>query len=159
MSTDIAEKKEVYTFQVLAGEHQGNLRKYVKGDTFRSQYPLDTMFTGKFQRLPNAPLPVDEAPVEKTRPRTAAADDIYPHIPNNQLKDMMPFSFTEAADVTHLFPTAKVVGLSVYKDALGGYAVAEAEAKVKTNLADQILGSKKKVSEFLADFAPSDKAD
>ena len=158
MPADIAEKKEVYTFQVLAGEHQGNLRKYVKGDTFRSQFPLDTMFAGKFQRLPNAPLPVDEAPVEKKMPN-APADEIHPHIPNGQIQEMMPFSFTEAADVTHLFPAAKEAGLAVYKDALGGYAVAEADAKVKTNLAGQILGSKKKVNLFLADFATSDEAD
>ena len=141
--------EELYTFQVLEGEHCGNRRIYKKGDCFESNYPLDTMFINKFQRIPNKPLPADDRPRVQGRTRSAA----------EATREMMSFTFDEASNVTHMFPVAAKADLEVYKDSLGGYAVVEKGAMVKVNLADQILGSKKKVTEFLSAYEPVDLSD
>lgn len=146
----------LYTFQLVAGSHQGNKKRYKKGDFIQSHHPLDEMFVGKFQRMPNTPAVIDDGP---DTDRSAVRDELRPVSPADQIRDVLPFSFTEATNVTHMFPDAKVAGLVVYKDSLGGYAVAEKDAKVLTNIAGQILGSKKKVADFLTDFLPSDSPD
>ena len=132
-----------YVFQVLAGEHQGIRRVYKKGEIFRSNYELDVLFgKEKFQRLPDSGVSSDVEPERKRR------SDIAERV----IKEMLPFTFDEASNVTHLFPVAAEHGLAVYKDSLNGYAIAEAEAKVKENLAGGVLGSRKAVNEWLKDF-------
>ena len=156
MSEVQEQQKPLYTFQLIAGSHQGNKKRYKKGDVVQTHQPLDEMFVGKFQRLPNAPAIIDDGP---DRIHAVTDDDARPISPADKIRDVVPFSFTEATNVTHLFADAKAAGLSVYKDSLGGYAVAEKDAKVLTNIAGVILGSKKKVAEFLANFVPSDLPD
>lgn len=132
-----------YVFQVLAGEHQGIRRVYKKGEIFRSNYELDVLFgKEKFQRLPDSGVTSDVEPERKRR--SDVADRV--------IKEMLPFTFDEASNVTHLFPEAAEHGLAVYKDSLNGYAIAEADAKVKENLAGGVLGSKKAVNAWLKDF-------
>jgi hypothetical protein len=148
---------ELYTFQVIAGEHQGNKRKYVKGEIFQSVNELDKLFEGKFQRIPNTPAPIeDSTPIDPVPP---ALQERRPTVPNGTPKEPLPFSFVESANVSHLFPEASTAGLEVFKDSLGGYAIAETGVQVKQNLAGQILSSKQKVRDFLADFKPVDGKD
>ena len=137
-------EKELFTFRVIGGEHIGNKRTYPNGFTFKSRYPLDTWFVGKFQRIAETPVVIDdeEGPAKRL-------------IPKKKPVVLEDFDFSEAADVTHMFPAAKESDLVVYKNETGGYAVAEAGAKVLINLAGEVLGTKKKVNEFLASFAES----
>ena len=138
----MADERPLYTFRVMGGEHIGNKRVYKKGYTFKSRFPLDEMFVGKFYRVSDTPVLVDDD------------EGVPAHlIPQKKAEQQLPFAFDEAADVTHLFPKAKEAGFAVYKNTTGGYAVVEPEAKVKVNLADEILGSKKKVNEFIASLA------
>lgn len=153
--------QELFTFQVMAGEHQGTRQKYVKGDIFQSIYELDKMFVGKFQRIPNSQAPVEDAQRvvvsnEEQANVPAALRTRKIHKPTGIVKEPLPFSFAEAVDVTHLFTEAHDTGLSVYKDALGSYAIAEASAVEKKNLAGQVLGSRAQVRVFLKDFQPRD---
>lgn len=149
--------QELYTFQVIAGEHQGNKRKYVKGEIFQSVNELDILFAGKFQRIPNTPAPIEDvAPTDAVPP---ALQERKLTVPNGTPKEPLPFSFVESANVSHLFPEATTAGLEVFKDSLGGYAVAETGVQVKQNLAGQVLSSKQKVKDFLADFTPAEGKD
>lgn len=140
--------KQVFTFQVLAGEHIGNKRSYKKGECFQSQYPLDEMFVGKFQRMPSQPLPPDDLPEQ-----TLARGQV---VQNSQPNQNMAFSFAAATNVTNVFPLAKKVKFEVFKDEMGGFAVTEATAQIKTNLADQVLTSKKEVNAFISRFLPAE---
>ena len=147
MSTVTATNTEstpLYTFQVLAGEHQGNRQKYVKGDIFRSQYELDKMFVEKFQRLPNSPAMNDDTNAQQSK---------------RVKKEQPPFNFTDATNVSHMFPSVKTAGLSIFKDSTGGYAVAVADAKVPMNIAGEIFDTKAKVAAYLKDFETSDAPD
>ena len=140
----MAVEKQLYTFRVMGGEHIGNKRTYPKGYTFKSRFPLDEWFIGKFQRVSETPVLVDdeEGPAAHL-------------IPKKKTEVEVEFNFEEAADVTHLFPKAKENEFVVYKNETGGYAVAEAGAKVLVNLAGEILGSKKKVNEFIDSLIPA----
>lgn len=145
MTTAIKDPGQLYTFTVLSGEHQGNKRVYKQGQMFRSQYPLDELFPGKFQRMPNSPAPLDDsdqAAEKGSQAKRVAAPEA-------------PFDFEDATDVTHMFAVAQTAGLTVYKNSVGGFGVAEAGAKKLENLAGQTLKSKKQVNQFLADFKPS----
>lgn len=148
---------KLYTFRVIGGEHIGNKRNYKNGYTFQSRYPLDEIFVGKFDRVPDEPVVVDdeEGPPKHLIPQKEGVTSPYGEI----RKPMREFNFDEAADVTRLFPKAKEANLSVYKDELGGYAVAEAEAKVKVNLAESIMSSKKQVNAFITAFTVSSPAE
>jgi hypothetical protein len=124
---------KMYTFTVIDGEHEGLQKTYKKGDTFRSQYPLDEMFIGKFLRGADI-IMVDSKKALDTR---------------------MMFVFSDADDVTEKFPIASENELRVFKDAMGGYAVASARANDidLTNLAPTIMGTAKQVNTWLVAYA------
>lgn len=147
-------KKGKYVFQVIAGEHQGNKRTYVKGDIFRSDHRLDEMFQGKFTLMPDVNIADDETDGDDTlragKGETKTMREEAPSTPDDRL---LEFMFESASNVTHLFPAATKIGLAVFKDTLNGYGVAHADDKNPTNLAGQVLGSKKAVNEFLAEYA------
>jgi len=143
----MAKEQKLYTFRVIGGEHLGSKRTYKKGYTFQSRYPLDEMFVGKFDRVPDTPVILDDDTPDKR------------YIPQKKAEVQLPFDFDEAADVTHMFPAAKDADLAVYKNALGGYAVIDANAKIKVNLADEVLGSKKSVNSFISSLASPSKQD
>ena len=168
----------LYTVRVLAGEHQGRYRKYVAGDVFQTKHPLHEMFVGKFELIPSTPAPVEEGPTASALPTSAPQEQPsspamgpygeYKGNENVALKDpfgmpsppsALPYDFASATDVTHLFKEAKDLGLSVYKDSSGGYAVAEAGVPVPVNLAPSVLSSKKKVSEYLGSMKLPDTGD
>jgi hypothetical protein len=150
---------KLYTFRVAAkaGEHIGNKRNYKSGYTFQSRYPLDELFVGKFDRVPDEPVVVDDedGPPKRLIPAKEEVTAPYGDIKQPALAE---FVFEEASDITRLFPKAKELKLAVYKNTTGGYAVAEPEAKVKVNLADGVLGSKKQVNEFLESFQSASTA-
>lgn len=159
--SNVEEKNEMsdgalYTFRLIAGCHQGNKKRYKKGEYIRSHHPLDEMFQGKFQRMPNVPAVIDDGPDSL---QGGMSGNARPASSPDKIRDVVPFSFSESSNVSHLFPETKATGLVVYKDSLGGYAVAEKDSKVMTNIAGEVLGSKKKVTEFLADFMPSNEPD
>lgn len=167
----------LYTVRVLAGEHQGRYRKYVAGDVFQTKHPLHEMFVGKFELIPSAPAPVEEGPASSPLPTSlpqaktpSPAMGPYGEYKgdNTGIKDpfgmpspqsALPYDFASATDVTHLFKEAKELGLTVYKDSSGGYAVAEAGVPVPVNLAPSVLSSKKKVSEYLGSMKLPDTGD
>lgn len=129
----IMSKDKSYTFTVIDGEHQGVQRVYKKGDTFQSQYPLDRMFVGKFQRgAETVMVDVKKAPDTK-----------------------MSFVFADADDVTAQFPIAAENELRVFEDAMGGYAVTSAhgDGVDLMNLASTVMGSKQQVNKWLAAYA------
>ena len=148
---------KLYTFRVTGGEHIGNKRNYKDGYTFQSRYALDEIFVGKFVRIPDEPVVVDDedGPPKHLIPPKGDVTSPYGEIRAPKRE----FNFDEAADVTRLFPKAKEAELSVYKDELGVYAVSEADAKVKVNLAESIMSSKKQVNEFIAAFTVSSPAE
>ena len=154
MATKDTPKKGKYVFQVIAGEHQGNKRTYVKGDIFRSDHRLDEMFQGKFTLMPDVNIADDESDSEDQlrsgKGETKTMRDEAPSAPEDRL---LEFMFESASNVTHLFPNAVKVGLAVYKDTLNGYGVAHTDEKNPTNLAGHVLGSKKAVNEFIAEYS------
>ena len=144
-----------FVFQLLAGEHQGKKRKYVKGDIFKSVEPLDELFSGKFQRMPYREKIMDED-VDDAPPRqTTALQERPVQIATGTNVDPMVFDFNGATEVTPRFSLARKVGLEVWKDTLGAYAICEAGVKVRQNIVGQPLASKQ-VSEFLAEWVRSD---
>lgn len=132
---------EKFIFQVLEGEHQGQKRKYVKGDIFKSSHELDKLFVGKFQRMPSAGILDDDEEPQRVKVAVPQAQDIDP----------TQFDFSASQNVTSKYPEAATIGLEIYKDTLGGYAVADKTAKVKKNLADTALTSKQ-VKAFLVEW-------
>jgi len=148
--------RPLYKFRVIEGEHQGKHRKYSKGESFLCPDELDLMFHGKFQREPldigNIPIDGEDGP-DKNKVPPGLEEHVH-KTPSGTPKDMMPFDFASAANVSRNFPLAKDAKVDVYKDSLGAYAVAEANALVKTNLAGGPLGSKKAVNQFLAEISP-----
>jgi hypothetical protein len=132
MSTE--KEKKTYIFTVLEGEHQGVNKTYRKGDTFESNYPLDTMFVGKFMRGAERVL----SDVKKAKPDTR-----------------MSFVFSDAEDVTIQFPLAKEHNLHVFKDAMGGHAVAilDEDTEEPINIASTVMGTKQAVNKWLIEYS------
>lgn len=144
---------QLYTFKVIAGEHQGKTRSYKAGEYFQSRYPLDEMFSGKFLRINTAPAPIDEV----TPPGVAVMpmEGASPAPPKEP-----EFNVQDAVNVTKQFPDAKKAELSVYNDPEnGGYIIAEAGVESRENLAGQVLRTKKAVNKFLKDFVSPEAAD
>lgn len=125
--------KKMYTFTVIDGEHQGFAKAYKKGETFQSEYPLDKMFIGKFSRGS------DTVVVDVKKP----------------VSTRMTFVFSDADDVTEQFPLAKENKLRVFKDAMGGHAVAtlDDDNGEPVNVASSIMGSKQAVNKWLIDYS------
>jgi hypothetical protein len=133
--------EELFTFLVVEGEHQGRNRVYKKGEIFQSQYPLDTMFVNKFQRV------TDKRAVD---------------IPPKQVKPdtRMSFVFADAEDVSEQFPKAAEHNLSVFKDTLGGFAVTMLQEGVEpVNIAPVVFGSKKQVNQWISEYLSSNAKD
>ncbi|MDR2170674.1 MAG: hypothetical protein LBP59_11070 [Planctomycetaceae bacterium] len=131
------------TFMIIEGEHQGAQRKFKKGDIFQSEYPLDTMFVGKFTRVSKS----EEVPVDVPKGKSVG--------------NRLTFVFADAQDVTNSFPSAIEHHLKVYKDATGGYAVTSEIVKgiEPLNLAPSILGSKTSVTKWLNTYIESLKSE
>ncbi|MDR3197958.1 MAG: hypothetical protein LBU34_08845 [Planctomycetaceae bacterium] len=131
--------KKMYTFTVVEGEHQGFQKIYKKGDTFQSEYPLDTMFVGKFLRG------ADVITVDVRKP----------------VNGRNLFAFADADEVTEQFPLAKEHDLRVFKDAMGGHVITSAAdtSSEPMNLASTIMGSKPAVNKWLVEYAKRQEQD
>ncbi len=168
----------LYTVRLLAGEHQGRYKRYKAGDCFQTRQPLHKMFVNKFELVPSSPAPVEDGPgadslyspefaqnaradAQRDQQRNAPYDPYGLQSPQAEQprSPYVPYDFASATNVTHMFKDAKALGLAVYKDSSGGYAVAEADVPVPANLAPSVLSSKKKVNEFLASMQSPDLGD
>jgi hypothetical protein len=129
-------KDKMYTFTVADGEHQGVKKIYKRGESFQSQYPLDKMFIGKFVR---------------------GAEVITVDVKNRTSDTRLTFVFADAEDVTDQFPLASEHELRVFKDSVGGYAVASAQEDINDlmNLAPTVMGSKSQVKKWLTSYVES----
>jgi len=132
---------KMYRFTVTEGVHHGKDRVYKKGDTFESPYPMDEIFVGKFQRLSDVIYREEPAP--------------KPQKPDTR----MTFVFADATEVTAKFPLAQENNLRVFKDSTGGHAVASADVNDDElmNIAPTVMGTKKRVDEWLASYLQSEE--
>jgi hypothetical protein len=116
--------------------------RYKAGDIIEANIPLDELFVGKFQRLSNEVYQADLVPKRQVKQDTR-----------------MIFVFADATDVSGSFPLAQENNLRVFKDAMGGYAVAVAGVPDDTlmNIAPTVMGDKKQVKEWLTSYLNSHK--
>jgi hypothetical protein len=135
---------EVYTFEVIEGEHVGKHQTFRKGDKFKSNKPLDKMFSEKFRLISENAI-LSDVPVIKKKPVVVLPD----------------FNFVEADEVTELFPIAGDNGLRIFRNSDSKFAVIDNQVELENalNLAPSIMSNKAAVTKWLNKYLETNNID